>query len=62
MGYIGNKRTACSSTSLSPLVEYEELEKVVTHQWILSTAKVKELIGVTPRVGKDELTFVWGRY
>jgi hypothetical protein len=35
-------------------VEYEELEKAVTHKWILSTSKVKELIGVTPRVGKDE--------
>jgi hypothetical protein len=54
MGYIGNRR--------SPLVEYEELEKAVTHQWILSTAKVKELIGVTPRVGKDEMTFVWGSF
>ncbi|BAZ30720.1 hypothetical protein NIES4074_31820 [Cylindrospermum sp. NIES-4074] len=29
----------------SPLFEYEELEKVVTHGWILSTAKVKDLIG-----------------
>jgi hypothetical protein len=54
MGYIGNRR--------SPLVEYEELEKAVTHQWILSTAKVKELIGITPRVGKDEMTFVWGSF
>jgi hypothetical protein len=54
MGYIGNQR--------SPLVEYEELEKAVTHQWILSTSKVKELIGVTPRVGKDEMTFVWGSF
>ena len=54
MGYIGNKR--------SPLVEYEELEKAVAYKWILSTAKVKELIGVTPRVGKDELTFVWGSF
>ncbi|MTJ10552.1 hypothetical protein FJR04_23225 [Anabaena sp. UHCC 0204] len=54
MGYIGNKR--------SPLVEYEELEKAVTHKWILSTSKVKELIGVTPRVGRDELTFVWGSF
>ncbi|BAZ86724.1 hypothetical protein [Dolichospermum compactum] len=62
MGYIGNQRTACSSASLSHLAEYEELEKAVTHQWILSTAKVKELIGVTPRVGKDEMTFVWGSF
>ena len=54
MGYIGNRR--------SPLVEYEELEKAVTHQWILSTAKVKELIGVTPRLGRDEMTFVWGSF
>jgi hypothetical protein len=46
----------------SPLVEYEELEKAVTHEWILSTSKVKELIGVTPRVGKDEMTFVWGSF
>jgi hypothetical protein len=62
MGYIGYKRTACSSASLSPLAEYEELEKAVTHQWILSTSKVKELIGVAPRVGKDEMTFVWGSF
>ncbi|MDK2411705.1 hypothetical protein QHH11_25350 [Aphanizomenon sp. PH219] len=62
MGYIGDKRTACSSASLSPLAEYEELEKAVTHQWILSTSKVKELIGVAPRVGKDEMTFVWGSF
>jgi hypothetical protein len=62
MGYIGNQRNACSSASLSHLAEYEELEKAVTHQWILSTAKVKELIGVTPRVGKDEMTFVWGSF
>jgi hypothetical protein len=41
---------------------YEELEKAVTHQWILSTSKVKELIGVAPRVGKDEMTFVWGSF
>ena len=54
MGYIGNQR--------SHLSEYEELEKAVTHKWILSTSKVKELIGVTPRVGKDELTFVWGSF
>jgi hypothetical protein len=54
MGYIGNQR--------SPLVEYEELEKAITHQWILSTSKVKELIGITPRVGKDEMTFVWGSF
>jgi len=32
------------------LAEYEELEKAATHGWILSTAKVKELIGVTPRL------------
>jgi hypothetical protein len=44
------------------LSEYEELEKAVTHKWILSTGKVKELIGVTPRVGKDEMTFVWGSF
>jgi hypothetical protein len=54
MGYIGEKG--------SPLAEYEELEKAVTHQWILSTTKVKELIGITPRVGKDEMTFVWGSF
>lgn len=54
MRYIGNQR--------SHLAEYEELDKAVTHQWILSTAKVKELIGVTPRVGKDEMTFVWGSF
>ena len=54
MGYIGEKR--------SLLVEYEELEKAVTHHWILSTSKVKELIGITPRVGKDEMTFVWGSF
>ncbi|MEC4887853.1 MAG: hypothetical protein SAL70_42080 [Scytonema sp. PMC 1070.18] len=54
MGYMGNKR--------SPLSEYEELEKAVTHKWILSTGKVKELISVTPRVGKDEMTFVWGSF
>ena len=54
MGYIGNRR--------SPLAEYEELEKAVAHKWILSTAKVKELIGVTPRVGKDEMTCVWGSF
>jgi len=54
MGYMGNKR--------SPLTEYEELEKAVTHKWILSTGKVKELISVTPRVGKDEMTFIWGSF
>ncbi|MEA5517268.1 hypothetical protein [Nodularia sp. UHCC 0506] len=54
MGYMGNKRSALS--------EYEELEKAVTYKWILSTGKVKELIGVTPRVGKDEMTFVWGSF
>ncbi|WP_414552573.1 hypothetical protein [Anabaena sp. CCY 0017] len=70
MGYVGNRRTACSSAeckahaprTLSPLSEYEELEKALTHKWILSTGKVKELIGVTPRVGKDEVTFVWGSF
>jgi hypothetical protein len=46
----------------SPLAEYEELEKAVVHKWILSTNKVKELIGVVPRVGKDETTFVWGSF
>jgi hypothetical protein len=51
---VGNRR--------SPLAEYEELEKAVTHSWILSTAKVKDLIGITPRVGKDEVTFVWGSF
>ena len=54
MGYMGEKR--------SSLAEYEELEKAVAHQWILSTSKVKELIGVTPRVGKDEMIFVWGSF
>ncbi len=54
MGYVGNQR--------SHLAEYEELEKAVAHKWILSTAKVKELIGITPRVGKDEMTFVWGSF
>ena len=62
MGYMGNRRSACSSASLSPLSEYEELEKAVTHKWILSTGKVKELICVTPRVGKDEVAFVWGSF
>ncbi|MFM6117440.1 MAG: hypothetical protein ACKPEO_28280 [Sphaerospermopsis kisseleviana] len=54
MGYVGNRRSLLS--------EYEELEKAVAHKWILSTAKVKELIGITPRVGKDEMTFVWGSF
>ena len=54
MGYMGNRRSALS--------EYEELEKAVTYKWILSTGKVKELIGVTPRVGKDEVAFVWGSF
>jgi hypothetical protein len=54
MGYIGNRR--------SPLAEYEELEKAVTQEWILSTAKVKDLTGVTPRASKDEMTFVWGSF
>jgi hypothetical protein len=54
MGYIGNRG--------SLLVEYEELEKAVIHQWILSTGKVKELIGATPRVSKDKITFVWGSF
>lgn len=54
MAYMGDRR--------SLLAEYEELEKAVTHGWILSTAKVKDLIGITPRVGKDEVTFVWGSF
>ena len=54
MGYVGNRRSLLS--------EYEELEKAVAHKWTLSTAKVKELIGITPRVGKDEMTFVWGSF
>ncbi|UUO14928.1 hypothetical protein [Dolichospermum heterosporum] len=41
---------------------YDELEKAVTHKLILSTAKVKELIGVTLRVNKDEMTFVWSSF
>ncbi|MDB9450936.1 hypothetical protein [Dolichospermum circinale] len=52
--YVGSQR--------SPLSDYEELEKAVTHKWILSTNKVKELIGITPRLGKDEITFVWNNF
>ncbi|MBD2667299.1 hypothetical protein [Richelia sinica] len=55
MSYIGKNQR-------SHLAEYEELEKAVAHKWILSTSKVKELIGITPRVGKDEMTFVWGSF
>ena len=47
---------------ISHLAEYEELEKAVTHQRILSTGKVKELIGIIPRVGRDEMTFVLGSF
>lgn len=54
MGYMGNRR--------SPLSEYEELEKAVNHGWILSTTKVKDLIGITPRVSRDERTFIWGSF
>jgi hypothetical protein len=56
------KRESAKDRQRSPLAEYEELEKAVAHKWILSTAKVKELIGITPRVGKDEMTFVWGSF
>jgi hypothetical protein len=54
MGYMGDRR--------SLLWEYEELEKAATHGWILSTAKVKELIGITPRLGRNETSFVWGTF
>ena len=50
------------STKRSLLSEYKKLKKAVTHHWILNTSKVKELIGITPRVGKDEMTFVWGSF
>jgi hypothetical protein len=53
MGLLaGNKQS-------SPLAEYEELEKAVTNRWILSTSKVRELTGITPKVGRDDLTFIW---
>jgi hypothetical protein len=56
MGYLaGNKQS-------SSLAEYEELEKAVTNRWILSTSKVKELTGITPKVGRDGLTFPWGSF
>jgi hypothetical protein len=56
MGLLaGNKQS-------SPLAEYEELEKAVTNRWILSTSKVRELTSITPKVGKDDLTFIWGSF
>ncbi len=41
IGYMGNRR--------SPIAKYEELEKAVTSEWILNTAKVKDLNDFTPR-------------
>lgn len=56
MGLLaGNKQS-------STLAEYEELEKAITNRWILSTGKVRELTGITPKVGKDGLTFIWGSF
>lgn len=46
----------------SPLANYEELEKAAEFEWILPTSKIKELIGVTPKVAKNGDTFIRGSF
>lgn len=45
----------------SPLANYEELEKAAEFEWILPTSKIKELIGVTPKMTNDGV-FIRGSF
>lgn len=46
----------------SPLSGYEELEKVVQHEWILPTSKIKELVGIVPKTPTGEEVFIFGSF
>ncbi|QLE47960.1 hypothetical protein FD724_07400 [Nostoc sp. C057] len=47
---------------LSPLANYEELEKAVKFEWLLPTSLVKRLTGVSPKTTHDSDTFVCGSF
>lgn len=54
MGHIGNNRP--------PLDNYEALEKAIANNWILSTGQVRDLIGIVPRLHREETQLVWGSF
>ncbi|MBE9096504.1 hypothetical protein IQ252_21995 [Tychonema sp. LEGE 07203] len=37
------------SSQINPIKHWEELEKAVDKEWVLSTSEVKHLIGVKPK-------------
>ena len=52
---------AAIKPTAEPLAHWEQLEKAVTHNWLLTSADVKRVIGVKPKgnsFSRDSFTFV----